>query len=205
MGFSKYPKSLDDNTSLPVSVDLVTPVKAEVVNRLRDALLAVESELGLDPSRLYATVRARLDALEARIRALELKAIDEVVIPISSGIEITESDTFASVGAGVINPTSLGYPNTTVTLEVILQTTNSSFAASFELFNITEGILVSHLAISTVATVPTLFQIALTIGGADFPSGQDNVLEGRIRLASGAPASDRAISKYVALRSKPAD
>lgn len=62
--YSKYPGQLDDSSSLPASTDNVTPVKAEVVNRLRDAILAIEAELGIDPSREYGTVRARLDAMD---------------------------------------------------------------------------------------------------------------------------------------------
>ena len=64
-GFSKYPNQIDSSTELPVTTDNVTPVKAEVVNRLRDAILAIESELGIDPSREYGTVRARLDAMQS--------------------------------------------------------------------------------------------------------------------------------------------
>ena len=64
---TKYPNSVDTNVELPLSTDLVTPVKAEVVNNLRGAILAIEAELGVDPSREYATVRARLDALAAAV------------------------------------------------------------------------------------------------------------------------------------------
>lgn len=62
--YTKYPAQLDTSNELPLAVDKVTPVKAEVVNRLRDAIMAIESELGPDPSREYGSVRERLDALE---------------------------------------------------------------------------------------------------------------------------------------------
>lgn len=65
MGTSLYPNQLDNSTSIPVATDNVTPVNAEVVNRLRDPIIAIESELGLNPSGTYGTVKARLDALEA--------------------------------------------------------------------------------------------------------------------------------------------
>jgi len=64
---TKYPFSVDTNTEIPLSTDNVTPVSAEVVNTLRGAILAVEGELGPDPSREYGTVRARLDAMQAAI------------------------------------------------------------------------------------------------------------------------------------------
>ena len=67
MGTSLYPNQLDNSTSIPVATDNVTPVNAEVVNRLRDPIIAVESELGLNPSGTYGTVKDRLDAMDAAI------------------------------------------------------------------------------------------------------------------------------------------
>lgn len=67
--YTRYPYDFDDPTpgdqhGLPTVIDLKTPVRAEVVNRQRDAILAIESELGIKPSGTYTSVRARLDALE---------------------------------------------------------------------------------------------------------------------------------------------
>ena len=59
-----YPNGIDSNTTIPQTIDLITPVKADVVNNLRSAVLAIEAELGIDPSREYANVRDRLDFLE---------------------------------------------------------------------------------------------------------------------------------------------
>ncbi len=64
MVYTKYPGAIDSTTELPVATDLVTPVNAEVVNRHRDAVVAIEGELGVEPSGTYTTVRARLDAME---------------------------------------------------------------------------------------------------------------------------------------------
>ena len=61
---TRYPYGIDSNTELPRAIDLITPVQAEVVNQLRDAIIAIETELGIDPSRDYLTVRQRLDAME---------------------------------------------------------------------------------------------------------------------------------------------
>lgn len=78
MGFSKYPTQLDDNNTLPLAVDLVTPVNAECVNRTRDAILSIETELGTDPSSSFGTVRARLDDLTNQINTLkDLTGISE--------------------------------------------------------------------------------------------------------------------------------
>jgi len=280
MGYSKYPNQLDDSTTLPPAVDLVTPVKAEAVNRLRDAILAIEAELGAQPSGAYGAVKARLDAMQAQVTTIgqDLDAVEaelgvnpsgtfntvagrlasitnnvtqllidvaqliidvnaietelgvnpsgifstavlrlddidtqltalnvsrEVVTPILSGSEDTNSSTFVAKGGGILNPTSLGHPSVTFTLEVLLQTTNASFDGYFELFNITEGVAVTHDIFQVSATTPTLFTSTLTAGGVDLPASQVNILEGRIRLETGAPASDRVICKYAAIRSKP--
>lgn len=68
--YSKYPYQIDSSVELPITIDLVTPVKAEVVNRLRDATINIEKELGIDPSREWGTVRARLDNMELQINSL---------------------------------------------------------------------------------------------------------------------------------------
>lgn len=62
-----YPAKIDNGTSIPDVVDNVTPIDAEVLNRLKAVILAIEAELGVKPSGVYGTVRARLDALESII------------------------------------------------------------------------------------------------------------------------------------------
>jgi hypothetical protein len=59
-----YPAQIDNNVSLPRVVDNQTPVGGETVNRLRDAIIAIENELGAKPSGTFATVRARMDHIE---------------------------------------------------------------------------------------------------------------------------------------------
>lgn len=65
--FSNYPNQIDITTELPKATDNVTPVKAELFNRLRDAIVSVENELGIQPSSTYSTVKDRLDAMDAKI------------------------------------------------------------------------------------------------------------------------------------------
>lgn len=60
-----YPSGIDGFAQLPLVVDLVSPVRADDVNRLRDAVVAVETELGVVPSGTFGTVKDRLDFLEA--------------------------------------------------------------------------------------------------------------------------------------------
>jgi hypothetical protein len=58
-----YPGAIDNNTNLPTA----TGDDAVSVNANIGATEAIENELGILPSGAYATVRARLDILEARI------------------------------------------------------------------------------------------------------------------------------------------
>ena len=64
---SNYPFSQDNNITLPgVSGSTQEDV---AISALREATFAVERELGIKPSGIYADVRARLDILEARINS----------------------------------------------------------------------------------------------------------------------------------------
>jgi len=255
--FSKYPTQLDDAQSLPITTDLVTEVRAEVVNRLRDSIIATQTELGTQPSSSFGTVKARLDAIQGQLNqvsqdlnALEaeigfnpsgtfdtvverlddidaqfaalqvqIAAVDaalqaqidaltailavsrQVIIPIISGNQDTNSATLVTKGATLLNTDT--YPSSTFTIEVILQTTDAGFAATFELFNLTEGLVVAHPAVTTISTSATFISVTLTVGGADLPLAQNNILEGRISLGAGAGASERAICKYATIRSTP--
>lgn len=62
-----YPVGIDTSIELPSVVDTVTPIAALPINRLRDAILAIERQLGIVPAGVYNTVRSRLDALEAGV------------------------------------------------------------------------------------------------------------------------------------------
>lgn len=72
---SKYPAQIDTIVSLPKVADNLSAVTGETVNRLRQAIVAIESELGIKPSGVYATVRARLDALDDAIANLNINDI----------------------------------------------------------------------------------------------------------------------------------
>lgn len=61
---TQYPAQIDTNLTLPTVKDNTTPVVGSVVNRLRDAIIRIEAELGIQPASVYSTVRYRLDLLE---------------------------------------------------------------------------------------------------------------------------------------------
>jgi hypothetical protein len=64
---TSYPAQIDNNVTLPRVVDNQSPVGGDTVNRLRDAIIAIENELGAKPSGTFATVRARMDHIETLI------------------------------------------------------------------------------------------------------------------------------------------
>lgn len=69
---SNYPAQIDNNITLPLVTDLISPVTGDTVNRLRNAIVATETELGIKPSGTFTTVRARLDDMDARITGIQI-------------------------------------------------------------------------------------------------------------------------------------
>jgi len=67
---SKFPAQIDTDITLPKVTDNLSPVRGDSVNRLRAAIIAIENELGIKPSGIYSTVRARLDSLESAVNAV---------------------------------------------------------------------------------------------------------------------------------------
>lgn len=100
--FTLYPTQLDNNSSLPAFVDLKTPVRAEEGNRLRESILAIQGELGTDPSGIYTTVRARLDALEAGGGggAVSVSEDGTTVISLATDLNFTGNVTVTDAGGG---------------------------------------------------------------------------------------------------------
>lgn len=68
----KYPAAIDSQVELPYVVDNVTPISGDLINNLRDAVVAMETELGVKPSGIYANVRSRINALEITVGNLVL-------------------------------------------------------------------------------------------------------------------------------------
>ena len=69
---TKYPIQIDNNITLPDAVDNLTPVKADVVNRLKQAIIAIETELGTKPAGVYASLKARLAAMDSIVGNLQI-------------------------------------------------------------------------------------------------------------------------------------
>ena len=56
-----YPTDIDNNLSLPKVTDNVSPVRARDVNQLQEAIVAIQVELGQNPSGTSGTVKDRIN------------------------------------------------------------------------------------------------------------------------------------------------
>lgn len=74
---TKYPSQIDNSSSLPAAVDNSTPLKAALYNSLREAVIAMEIELGAKPSNIYANVATRMNVLENIIGNLKIIELQE--------------------------------------------------------------------------------------------------------------------------------
>jgi len=72
---SNYPAQIDNSLSLPAAVNNATTVSASVANKLREAILATQTELGVKPSGTESTVRYRLDLMSDSIASLLANSI----------------------------------------------------------------------------------------------------------------------------------
>lgn len=68
---SRYPAQVDSSVTLPTVTNNFTPISADAVNRIRDAVINIESELGIRPSGTSGTVRARLDIITTAIGGID--------------------------------------------------------------------------------------------------------------------------------------
>ena len=99
---SIYPDAIDGFSQLPLAIDTVTPVKAETVNRLRDAIVKIETELGVTPSGNYETLADRVEY------------VDSKVSQVASVVEVNGSLSLDNTHGIILVDTSAG--NITITL-----------------------------------------------------------------------------------------
>lgn len=69
---TRYPARIDDSITLPISSDNSTLVRASVLNEIREALIAIETTLGVNPASIYGTIRERLNTIDTIINNLEI-------------------------------------------------------------------------------------------------------------------------------------
>lgn len=164
--YTKYPNQIDTTAELPKVTDLVTPVKAEVVNRLRDAVLAVENELGIQPSGTFSTVRARFDHLDSLISSIS-NNIDSIELSISSLEGRVETLENSGGGGGGGGGTGDVFASKT---RVYVGTSNFSGAAADGYQLITWN--ASSILIDSVRATVSATAISPTVAGHFLVSGQ---------------------------------
>jgi len=89
--YSSYPDAIDGYSTLPLRRNLIDEIRAEDVNRLRDAIVKIEQELGLQPSGVFATVRARLDDVSDASASIESHLADTIDAHDASAISLLDS------------------------------------------------------------------------------------------------------------------
>lgn len=67
---TQYPVSIDTTVTLPLVYDIISPVMADDHNRLRNAIVSIESELGTNPSSTFGTTKDRLDYLDTLLNTI---------------------------------------------------------------------------------------------------------------------------------------
>jgi len=113
--YSVYPSAIDSGSQLPLICDNITEVNAEAMNRHRSAIIAIEGELGIDPSGVYTTVRARLDALEQLIA--NLGGGSGITSVLDEGVLIDNAASSLNFVGDIITATSDGSGNITVEVD----------------------------------------------------------------------------------------
>lgn len=61
---TQYPTNIDNTTTLPNVIDGISPIVASDINNVKDAVIAIQAELGVNPSGTDGTVKDRLDDIE---------------------------------------------------------------------------------------------------------------------------------------------
>ena len=127
---TSYP-SVKDTTSTFLVINGITPIDSALFLRYSSAILAIESELGVNPSGVYSDVRQRLDSIDGytskggflptgtiyqhlEYSGTSWDAVDNITLPENSGDEriITlATPTIGSTNLGIYTPISSGTMN----------------------------------------------------------------------------------------------
>jgi len=177
--YTIYPCGIDSSDQLPIAVNDVTPIIDEVINRHREALIAIESELGIQPSGTYTTVRARLDALECLIADIG-STPDGLSTVLNEGVVVRNNVTSMNfIGAGV-NATSSGIDGR---VNIAISSTGGG-----TLFQIQESIPVTTNG-QTAFTLSEIPQdstaVKMFVNGAKQEYGTDYIVSGTAVTYSG--------------------
>jgi len=113
-------------------INVVSPIRANDVNNLRGATIAIETELGINPSGVFGTVKDRLDALsllsgvDGYIAASDVSLLDADGYFISTDVE----GALAEIGSGAVGVSITG---TGVASKVALWSSTTGLTSDTEL------------------------------------------------------------------------
>ena len=120
-----YPDGIDGTSQLPLVIDGSSPLRAADINNIRNAVIAVETELGINPSDTFGTVKDRLDAISSLIEFLTGSSPINIALDFISGmIETPEDKTYYLINSSPYD----GYITSVTT-----QSTSGTCAATIEI------------------------------------------------------------------------
>ena len=129
---SVYPFDIDDDSTIGRVDDNITEIGGDVINSLRDAMFAVQKELGVLPSGSVSSISARLDkslTSDGDIKASALASVGLVTLPVDN----------AQVGANAgIKESKLALDYSTSELHTLLQA-NTTLLNSINAYAIETG------------------------------------------------------------------
>jgi hypothetical protein len=92
--YSVYPNDYDGYGNLQVVRDNVTEIRARDHNSLRDAIVKIEQELGLNPSGDFGTVASRLDNVTDASALINAHLVDPLDAHDASAISVLDSSDY---------------------------------------------------------------------------------------------------------------
>ena len=92
--YSVYPNDLDGYSTLPLRRNLIDEIRAEDHNRLRDAIVKIEQELGVKPAGVYASVADRLDMIGDAMTAISAHMADATDAHDASAVSVLDTNEY---------------------------------------------------------------------------------------------------------------
>lgn len=111
---SLYPNAIDGQAQIPITRDRITEITASKLNSLREAIINVQTELGLVPKDEYASVAARLAAMQVQLAVLEasLTVVENDLESIEASGYVFETKSFPELASHTIRERWRSYGDT---------------------------------------------------------------------------------------------
>lgn len=136
---SNYPTSIDNDASIPSVNDNITEIGAEAINALKEAVINIESELGIGLSGSVADLATRLDVAlnpDGTINSSVLISAGLVTLPITN----SQISATAQIDESKLN---LNYPTSTLNTSIALAEAHAQSALGW--INLNSNKISSHI------------------------------------------------------------